>query len=219
MRKVLTITLLSLGAPSLFANLISNPGFELSVMGGNFQIVNTGDTFITDWNVSGAALLMLTSSYTENGGTLLFPSHSGDQHLDITGAGNTLLGQISQTVTTTPGIDYTLSFWVGNQDDADPVYPNASLISLYIDGSLVGTYGHSDDTPNQTTWREFVVNFKAASASTTIAFENATPTGDNMAGLDDVSLDVSAANVNAPEPGTFALAGIALLGLAALRRR
>jgi hypothetical protein len=62
-------------------------------------------------------------------------------------------------------------------------------------------------------WKQFQVGFVTASSSTTIAFLNATPSGDNMAGLDDVVL------TEIPEPTTALLLGLALAGLIPLHRR
>jgi hypothetical protein len=217
MKRILAIFAMAASASTLSANLITNPGFEESEMSGTLEIVNTGGSFITGWTVSGASVLMIENPYAENAGTLFFSAHGGDQHLDITGAGNTVSGAVSQTVATTVGADYTLSFWLGNQDDSDPIYPNASSVEVFLNGVSQGIFSNGADTSNDVNWALQSLNFRASSASTTVMFVSAT-NGDNFAGLDDVSLLAAPTN-GVPEPGTYAMVGLALAGLAALRRR
>jgi len=185
-----------------------------------------GPSDIGGWSVIGkggasgvAVVLQFGPNYTEPngaGGTLHFHAQSGNQSLDLTGEGNQgLTNGIRQSVATGSGVKYQLSFYVGNQDNNAPGYPNPSSIVLYIDGSPINTFTTTTNTANNVSWEHFQYDFTAASALTTIAFLNGTPVGDNYAGLDHVVLNAAAV----PEPGTL---GLILSGVAAsffLRRR
>jgi len=186
-----------------------------------------GPSDIAGWSVIGkggasdvAVVLQLGNNYTETnvvGSSLYFHAQSGNQSLDLTGEGNQgLTNGVKQSVATGGGLEYRLSFYVGNQDDSAPGYANPSSIVLYIDGNAINTFTTPDNTTDDVSWRHFQYDFTAASALTTIAFLNGTAAGDNYAGLDHVVL--SALNA-VPEPRTF---GLILSGLAAaftLRRR
>ena len=186
-----------------------------------------GPSDIGGWSVIGkggasgiAVVLQLGNNYTETnaaGAPLYFHAQNGNQSLDLTGEGNQgLTNGVKQSVATSSGLDYRLSFYVGNQDDSAPGYPNPSSIVLYIDSNAIDTFTTADNTANDVSWRHFQYDFTAASALTTIAFLNGTAIGDNYAGLDHVVLSTLSA---VPEPGTF---GLILSGMAAaftLRRR
>jgi hypothetical protein len=209
----------ALCVPAMWANLIVNPGFETPIAGGSFQVFTNGQN-IGGWTVINNSVLLLGNAYTEEFGTLLFTSNSGNQNLDITGAGNTGNGGVQQVVTTIPGVTYLLTFFIGNQDNSREFYTGGSQVDLLINGNPVGTFGHSSTQANRPTWVQFSHQFTASSTSTTIAFVNST-VGDNYTGLDDVSLIAlpGADPEEIPEPSTFALGVAGLAVLWAIRRR
>ncbi|MFN7938178.1 MAG: hypothetical protein U0R19_32925 [Bryobacteraceae bacterium] len=199
------------------ANLLLNPSFEAQVTPGTNAVLATGSTFLTNWTVTGSAcsgncVFLLDSTYTENIdiGLWTTPAVSGDQSLDITGAGNTVDGGIEQTVTLNL-VPHVLSFWVGNGDNRSSFLPLPSTIEVFVNSISQGTFTNNDSTNNQTNWKQFSLTFTPNVAVNTIRFRNATPVGDNMAGLDDVFLEET------PEPGTSALVGGALLVVMARR--
>ena len=152
-------------------------------------------------------------------GTLQFLPNGGNQSLDLTGAFNTLDGGVSQTVTLTTGLTYTISFFVGNMDNRANNYPSDSSVQVLNNGSSLGTFTNNVNTNNQTNWTQFSLNFPASTASNTIEFRNATGASDSFVGLDDVSIEVAGAAA-VPEPGTFGLMGLAFAfaGFSFLRR-
>jgi hypothetical protein len=183
-----------------------------------------GPSDISGWSVIGkggasgvAVVLQFGNNYTEpngSGGTLHFHAQAGDQSVDLTGEGNQgLTNGVKQSVTTSSGLDYRLSFYVGNQDDNAPGYTKPSSIVLFIDGNAIQTFTTPDVTADDVSWRHFHYDFSAVSALTTIAFLNGTDVGDNFAGLDHVVLAA------VPEPGTLALILSGLAASLALRRR
>ena len=90
---------------------------------------------------------------------------------------------------------------------------------MLLNGVLLDTASNNNNSPNTVNWQQYAVKFTPTIMSNTITFRNATPNGDNMAGLDDVYLDVAQEAV--PEPATMVLMGGSLLaiGFAKYRRR
>src|SRR5690242_8925695 len=105
--------LLASGFSAQAANLIRNGSFEIpAVPDGTYQLFNTGDKF-RGWIVVGAPgnLAIVNQDFTYCGHT--FPARTGVQFVDLTGTSDTATG-LQQTISTTPGSTYTLSFFIGN---------------------------------------------------------------------------------------------------------
>ena len=214
---VATLSVLA-GPAHAVSNLIQDGSFEgLTVNPGgyvNYTSVGSALQAGSAWFMgAGTSLNAVSSTYTES--PLVFNALQGLVSMDLTGTGNTGANALYQDVATTAGTQYTLSFWVGNADDTRPSYPGPSTLKLSIEGNDVGTFAATATTPNGITWQQFTYSFTAADALTRIAFTNATPSGNNLAGLDDVVL------TPVPEASEWAmmLAGLGVVGLIARRRR
>lgn len=168
--SVLTLMgLLVLSAPALPAqNLVANPGFE------------TGD--FSDWNLTG----------------------DGDSIVDV-GVGHTGLyaaslgaippdqNDLTQTLATTPGQPYALTFFAQTPEfNNPPGFPN-SLTAYFGDTLVVGPLTVPDD-PNYQRYSYFVT---ATSSSTLLRF--VVTNEPDYTQLDDISV------VAVPEPGSLAL--------------
>ncbi len=225
--------------PAAHANLILNGSFESPIVPSsslscgvqfNTQCQGfyshdqssppvAGPFDIGDWAVIGkggtpgvAVVMQLGNGYTENG--LLFNPQDGTQSLDLTGEGNQGANGIKQTVATVIGTTYVLSFYLGREDPAAPGYEiGPSAIDLILNQDAPVNFINSSTFSNDIAWEQFTYSFTATTASTTIAFLNATGVGNNFAGLDNVDLEAI------PEPATLALFGLGLSGLFLLRRR
>ncbi len=210
---VLAGFLMSLGSLPLKANLITNGSFETPVVpAGGFTNFNSGSTAITGWTVVGPQASIVSGSYTA--GCCEFPAEDGVQWLDLTGDESNAVEGVQQTVATTSGTQYALSFWVGNVDDPTGFFGNTSTVKVYlggITGTLLGTFTNSSTSTTQT-WEQFTTSFTATGSMTTLDFINADPSTDNSNGLDNVVLNASSTSA-IPEPATLPLTLSGLLGL------
>jgi hypothetical protein len=165
------------------ANLITNPGFE------------TGD--FTGWTNVG-------SSVTGTFGGIAPHSGSSQARLGVFAAA------LSQSVATTPGASYTISFFLALSHNLAPTSFSVSWggVTIFSQTNPPVGFGYADHT--------FIVT--ASNPSTLLLFQANTPGGLGDWLVDDVS--VEPAGVTVPDAGsTVSLLGFAWLGLAALRRK
>ena len=176
------VAALSVACPAK-ANLITNPGFE------------TGD--LTGWTSS-----TFLVSGTFNGQA----PHSGN----FQAVNNFEPASISQSVATTPGAAYTVSFFAAANNG--PIPPDVTMTVTF---GATTIFSHLFDS--NTGYTGYTVNVTASSASSALNF-NLDGEGLGFVLLDDIS--VALARVGVPDGGsTVSLLGCALLGLAALRRK
>ncbi len=185
---------LYLVAPASAQNLIVNGGFERPPLPADnpLRIEYGGKTF-HGWTVAAPRSLgvsLINVNYTEDfsGNILHFTPAEGAQSVDLSGPSNEGPIGVQQTVATTAGDAYVLSFSLANQDDSYGLYSRPSELEVYIDGVSQGTFKNNRNTANDLTWRKFRLHFTAATGATTIQFINRTPSDDNECGLDAVSL-------------------------------
>jgi hypothetical protein len=192
-------------APASAQNLIANGSFEQPHLTADqpLKIEYVGSTF-HGWTVTGPSnppglgVSLINENYTENfGGNILhFSPAKGAQSLDLSGPSNEGPVGVQQTVATTAGEPYVLSFSLANQDDAYALYSRPSAVEVYIDGVSQGIFKNDQNTANDLTWRKHKLNFTAATGATTIQFVNRTKPDDNECGLDSVSVVPAAAAEN-----------------------
>lgn len=199
-------------AASAQTNLIVNGGFEsltnppaptVSASNGDYYALESGATWLDGWDavlVSGTSRLgVAPGTYRE------VSAASGSNYLVL----ETQAIQLTQTVHLVAGTDYVLSFDAARIGATSYISFDLSL----TDGSDAAIDGNYSLTEGVGVWTNFTYEFTAANtADYTLSFLR---TG-NRFGIDNVSLATSAV----PEPAVVAaLAGLAALGFAALRRR
>jgi hypothetical protein len=198
--------------PPARANLISNGSYEVasadsSLPTGNGTELGDGSTAIAGWTVTGSNTL--TWLPNSNGFNVSTPY--GSYFLDLTGASDrTPFAGVEQTIATTPGATYALSFALGvNQSvsyDAGPVTVSASA------GLTSGLFT-VNPAGSGNIWTMETQDFTAAADTTLISIVGSV--GADYIGLDDVSVDLIQA---VPEPTALALFAAALAGLCCIRR-
>ena len=181
-------------------NLVLNPGFESSTAGANGTASST-----PDWTVSpgfGTDFVFTDGGTTASGGS----ANSGSWYAEFaaTSASSAQSGTLSQTIATTAGQYYTVTFFLANfggpHDTFLATFGGQTLLSL-TDANAFG-------------YRQFTMVVKATSNSTKLAF-----TGEQdpaSFGLDDVSVVAGPAPVMG---GGLVSLGVAAAGFVTRRLR
>jgi hypothetical protein len=211
--RLLTASCIVLGSAQAHANLLTNGSFELGTLvndGNHTQTFNPGPTSITGWTAVGRQV-----SWIDAGNPFLLTAQDGNRFLDLTAYNpGAPFGGVTQTITTTPGQQYDLSFYLGSYTQ---VWGGPPISILAEAGTAAQTFSNASATL-ASTWTKFDLPFTATGASTAITLIGAA--GVEYIGLDNVSVDpVGVAAV--PEPETYALmlAGLGLVSLMRRRRR
>ncbi len=199
---LLLITGAVLASPA-HAGLITDGGFESAVpsCASAYSPGPIGD----GWSVGSGQIAIMTSSCYPNNAL----PHSGVQFADLDYAG--ALNQLTQTLATTPGQLYTLTFWFEDEVGGDAFsvsFGGSTVTSFTTPSTGVGTYQF-----------ESFANLAATGSSTVLAFSGQFEFVGGGVGtvIDDVSVVAQSA---VPEPGALATVafGLITLGLAAVRR-
>ncbi|MGH7997294.1 MAG: DUF642 domain-containing protein [Opitutaceae bacterium] len=220
-------------SPAAHANLLlTNGSFETDGPGaGDGDGVNaTSSTQIPGWTVDsvGGNYVYWINTINPYDGTT---AEDGSEFLDLTGYNNTGFPYdgVSQTINTTVGDQYAVSFYLGQNSD----YDNGAL-----PGIVFSATGNSDSYAFDTdtgvdTWQQFNETFIATGTSTTLtftafAFDSGSPSYNSTseptvyyAGLDNVSaLDDGPVSHGVPDGAdTAGLLALTLGALLLARRR
>lgn len=204
---VASAALVSLFSISAHADLITNGSFEMGTFvndGNGTMTFNPGSTTIVGWTAVGRQL-----SWIESPNPWGLSAQNGNFFLDLTAYNlGAPFGGVSQSIATTPGEQYDLSFFIGSYTQrwgGPPVSVSASA------AGTTQTFTVST-TSTASTWTPFSMVFTASSANTTVTLTGAA--GVEYIGLDNVSVNpVGASPV--PEPASYALlaGSLGLLGM------
>jgi hypothetical protein len=219
MARLTFVVALLLAASSTIAHaqIVTNGSFEQpTVPAASFTNFPVGSTLITGWTVVNNSVSVVSGTFSQAG--VAFPAQDMSQWLDLTGFNTNSNEGVSQTVTTIPGNQYQLSFWIGNTTGGG-IFGTTSTVNVSITG--VPSFSETNSTVSPTTqvWQQFTRTFVATGAATTLTFTNGDPSNDNDNGLDNISVLNQGPAGAVPEPTSAALVVSGLLGLGLLTRR
>lgn len=189
--------------------LVTNGDFETPLVpAGSFTDFAAASPLLTGWTVLGADVAVVSGSYPNT------PAQSGNQWLDLMGLDVAGGGSITQTIATTTGQQYNVSFWVGN---ITSLPGTTSTVDFKVNGNLV--LSATNSTPNIVLgWQQFTTSFIATGSSTLIGFFNGdTYPPDVNNGLDNIVIEAA----NTPLPAALPLfaSGLGALGWLGWRRK
>jgi hypothetical protein len=213
-------------AQTLAGPVLVNPGFETPpVSAGNYLNIAVGGEAaagFTGWTVVSGDVDVTNLTAPFFGINWAVPAKEGDQVLDLNGF---TIGSISQDFVTTAGQSYAYQFWYTNNPlGGTNETASVSLLDVATSTGLgLQTVSHTSATLTDADWKFFTGFFTAIGAATRITFASTSGLGDSSGGIiiDAVGVDIAAPRA-APEPSTFAMAGMglfALFGARTIRRR
>lgn len=196
------------------AILLPNGSFEAPYIGATntWQSYNAGSTAIPGWTVIGGPIFLTPDTVVGAN-----PSE-GRQFIDLTGATGYDKGLKSDTVLTTIGQTYRLSFDVGNW-----VPHGIATLGMSINGGSEQLFTNTSlavTSHNPMNWMRFSYDWVADTTGMQVSFlgrPNGGLSNDQSIGLDNVTFEQVSTPV--PEPQSWALVFLGLLGLGTLTRR
>jgi choice-of-anchor C domain-containing protein len=159
-----SLAAIALAGPTLAFTGPTNGSFETGAYldgGSGFEELSAGDTSITGWTVDAGSVDWIG---------LYWLAQDGSMSIDMNGAD---AGTISQTLATTIGNTYTVSFFLSGNPDG---LPTVKTLDVSATGGATAsfTYDVTGNSLNNMNWTPQTYTFLATSSSTTLSFLSTT---------------------------------------------
>lgn len=205
---LMAVVALVAAGSSAQANMIVNGSFESPlVQVGSYVNYLGGSTAITGWTVVGVDSSIASGSFVQSG--ITFNAQEGQQWIDLAGiTSNNPTSGVTQSVTTTIGTEYELTFYVGSALDVSGTnffFP--TTVDLSINGGARTSYFNPASPTNMLDWKLFTVDFTATSSTTSITFLNGAASNNYLTGLDNIALEELPAS-STPVPSTLVMSSL-----------
>ena len=150
------------GAAASSGNLLHDGDFSAAPNPGSYTTYSKGSTAITGWVVTKATVDLIGTYWSAPGGL---------RSVDLDGTPG--FGAIAQTIATTPGKTYSVSFLLSGNDECPPTvkHMRASAAGVHADYTVNGA-GVRKNAWVHKTW-----TFKASASKTTLQFESKDTSG------------------------------------------
>jgi hypothetical protein len=186
--KLLLALALTLQIHRMHAGILANGSFEAATNAATlgYTSLNPGSTNIPGWTTTNAEL---TWDGGANGLTPVLTAAQGYDFLDLSGLHDAFpYGAVFQTMTTTIGQQYQVSFELGSDKYYDSYYSGtftAPAVAVSLNG--VVTFSATNNFPSLTNyWQTWSFDFTASATSTTLRFTGANTAQIAYIGLDNV---------------------------------
>jgi len=218
LRACVALTLVGAAASAhANTNLLTNGSFELGTFtnqGNDTETFTAGSTVMTGWTTTGNFV-----SWIGPTNPFLLSAQDGSNFLDLTGYHTGApFGGVTQTIATTPGKQYDLSFYLGSYT---AVWGGPPVSITAVAGGTTGVFTNGSAT-SSSTWTLENLAFTAAGTSTPISLIG--DAGVEYIGLDNIGVQCvntggCGGGTGVPEPGVLGLMSLGLAAVGLVRRR
>ncbi len=177
-----------------------NGSFEAPGFDGPFLRLTSGSTELPGWTITGGTDVAIHKApdFAQAIGNSTFrDARDGSYYLDLSGTGTTPRPTVQQSVPTTPGVFYRLTFYTG----ASNIVPVAPIISASV-GDVSAPLVNATLTPLPPTtviqWKKETFYFRATATQTPLRFRDLSSSNNEASYVDAVEITALPPTITSP---------------------